>query len=110
MKVDGTIVKIPITWTNSNLHSYAVEGAIYPDELNGFPLISIPLEQTQVSDFEVLAIRKTAFDQGLEEELELEFPSNAKLISLRKLAEKGSEITFLDILPILYDSISEKYF
>ncbi|MCK5104404.1 MAG: hypothetical protein KAR17_16380, partial [Cyclobacteriaceae bacterium] len=110
MKIPDTIIQIPITWTNSDSHSFSVEGAIYPEEINGLPLISIPLEQTQVVDIVVSNIRETEFSQTLKEKLDLKFPTNSKLVSLKKLKERGSEITFMDIFPIHYDSTSGKYF
>lgn len=110
MKVKDTIIQIPINWNSSGSHSFSVEGAIYPEGLNGLPLISIPLEQTQVSNILISNIRKTEFSQTLKEKLDLKFPTNSKLVSLKKLKERGSEITFIDIFPILYDSISGKYY
>ncbi|MCK5703427.1 MAG: hypothetical protein KAI29_19850, partial [Cyclobacteriaceae bacterium] len=110
MKINGTIVQIPIEWTSSDLHSFFVEGATYPEETNELPLISIQTEQTQVLDFVVKSIRKTEFSQHLQENLTLKFPAFSNLVSLRKLKERGNEITFIDIFPIQYDSISGKYF
>ena len=100
----------PISWTNDNSYFFAVDGATYPDELNGLPLISIRLEQSQISGFLISNIRKTEFPPSFHERLELIFPSISNLATLRKLKERGREVTFIDIFPIQYDSVSGKYF
>lgn len=110
MKNNEAVLKIPIVWNSSNTHSFSVEGAIYPQETKGLPLISIQLEQTQILDFTLSSIRKAEFSDSLKEKLDLKFPTNAKLVSLKKLMERGNEITFLEIFPIQYDSISGTYF
>lgn len=110
MKSDGAMLKIPITWNTSISHSFFVEGAIYPEELNGLPLVSISLEQRQVSDFIISDMRKSEFSKSLSEKLALDYPAISKLVALKKLRERGNEITFLEIFPIQYDSVSGKYF
>ncbi len=110
MKNNEDMLKIPVAWNSSNALSFSVKGAIYPEEFNGLPIISIPLEQTSISDFIISDIQKTEFSESLKDKLDLKFPKNSKLVSLKKLMEKGNEVSFIEIFPIEYDSISGKYF
>lgn len=110
MKNNKDMLKIPVAWNSFGTPGFSVEGAIYPEEFNGLPLISIESAQTQVSDFVVSSIQRTVFADSLNEKLDFIFPKNAKLLSLNKLMERGSEVTFLEIFPIQYDSISGKYY
>lgn len=110
MKGGADVVKIPISWDSSDIHSFSVEGAIYPKETNGLPLISIQLEQTKVSDFELKSILKSEISQALSETIHRNYPSEFDLISINVLKERGKEVYFLKIFPFQYDSISDKYY
>ena len=110
MKINDAIVEIPVPWIVENAHLLSIDGAIYPDELNGLPLISKALDQANISDFVVSNIRRTEVSQTISEKLDITFPVNATLVSLKKLKERGNERVFLDIFPIQFDSISGKYF
>lgn len=110
MKNNGDMLKIPVAWNSSNELSFSVKGAIYPEEFNGLPIISIPLSQNQVSDFIISGIHKTEYSEQLKDKLDLKFPKNSKLVSLKKLMERGNEISFIEIFPIEYDTISGKYY
>lgn len=110
MKTQDDILEIPISWNSADTRIFSVEGATYPDELNGLPLVSVSLEQSQATDFAILNVRKTEFSPLFQEKLALRFPSGTKTGSLRKLKERGNDVMFIDIFPILFDSVSEKYF
>ena len=110
MKDNSSLIKIPIKWTGLDVHSFSVEGAIYPEEYNGLPLKSIHLEGDQISDFVIAGIRKTEFHLSFQEKLGQKQIPNCNLVNLRKLAERGHEVSVLDIFPIEYDSASNTYF
>ena len=110
MKINGDIVKIQIPWNDSPSDGLSIDGGIYPDEFNGLPILSITLDHKDVLDFTVTYIRKIELPISLSEKLELQFPNPAQLVSIRKQKDRGDELAFMNILPFLYDSISEKFY
>ncbi len=110
MKGGAAVVKIPISWDSSNIQSFSVEGAIYPKETNGLPLISIQLEQNDISGYEVKDILKSEISEALTEIIEQKFPNNYNSVSIKTLKEKGNQVNFIEIFPILFDSVSNKFY
>ena len=90
MKINDAIVEIPVPWIMENAHLLSIDGAIYPDELNGLPLISKALDQANISDLVVSNIRRTEVSQTISEKLDIAFPANATLVSLKRLKERGN--------------------
>ncbi len=110
MMAGATIVKIPISWNSSSIQSFSVEGAIYPIETKGLPLISILLEESNFSDFEVKNIQKSELSETLSKSIKQKFPFDYKSISLKVLKERGNQVNYLEIFPLQYDSISDKFY
>lgn len=100
LKAAGDTVNIVVPWENSTL--LLVDGAVYPEEYNGLPKISFPLSTRQIEDFEILEIVKSEYNDSLP----MIIPTPH--IVLRKLKERGNEISFLDIIPVYHDATTEK--
>ena len=100
LKAAGDTLDIVIPWENSA--RLLVDGAVYPEELNALPKVTFPLSVRHIEDFEILEIVKSEYDVAL--------PTLILTpdIALRKLKERGSEISFLDIIPVFHDSITGK--
>ncbi len=110
MKIHGDIVKIQIPWIEAQMENMKIEGAVYPEEFNGLPVISIPLEQTNVSEVSIIQIVKSEISEELNTKLIEQFPINKKMVSIRSLKDRGEAISFMDILPFLYDSTTNRYY
>ena len=100
LKAGDESLRIVIPWENTA--QLKVDGAVYPEEINGLPKYSIRLSNQEVDDFEIVEIIKTDYPDtisGL---------SNIPIIALRKLKERGNEVLFVDIIPVFYDEATGK--
>ncbi len=106
MKQENDRITISMSWLDGD--SLAVEGAVYPEDLKGLPLVSVPLEGNNITGYEILAISHTEMpdipDQWSES------LKNHETVSLRHLTDRGSRSSFLQVIPVMYDSITHKYF
>jgi len=103
--VKGQTLTVPVHWENKSL--LKVDGATYPPELNGLPLLSLQLAKRNAEDVDLISIVKTEY-YG---ELPISIPDKySEIFSHQKMRNRGDEVNYLDILPILYDSINENYF
>jgi hypothetical protein len=94
-----------INWENTN--SLKVQGAVYPQSLNGLPKLSISIAQRGIKEIAIIKLSKTEY-LG---EFPIVFPEKPfETVSFRKMLDRGEEINFLDIIPVLYDSADEKYY
>ena len=106
MKQDEDRIAISVSWLDGD--SLAVEGADYPEDLKGLPLISVPLEGHNISGYEILAISRTELTDAPEQWAKS--LKNHETVSLRHLTDRGNRNSFLQIIPVNYDTIAGKYF
>jgi hypothetical protein len=102
LKAANDTISIVIPW--ENMTQLKVDGAVYPEEVNGLPKFTVTLHQQQYDDFDIVEMIKS------ESEGTLSIMTPPQVVALRKLKERGKEISFLDIIPIFYDDNTEEYF
>ncbi len=84
-----------------------VDGAIYPNELNGFPKLSFSIPHKHIDEIKITKLKKMEYAG----EFPFEYPDQTfEILSFRKLMDRGNEINFLDIIPVQYDSIADIYY
>jgi hypothetical protein len=98
-------MRIIISWENTT--ELKVEGAIYPGELNGLPKLILPLQGIVADSVQILQIQKDEYRGDLLVNTAL---GQKPVISIRKLMERGKEVCFIDIIPVEYDSITNKIY
>lgn len=105
MKSQSEELSIDITW--ENISQLKVQGAVYPQDLNGLPRLSLSIPNKGIKEIKIIHLNKSRY-QG---DFPIILPENkVDIISFRNVVERGNEKTNLDIIPIQYDSISEEYF
>lgn len=104
----GQTMSIQIEWNSSQIHSFSFEGAIYPQNCNGLPVISIPVE-SHFDDYEITKIVKREISPSQVELLKGIFPSSTHLLTLNKLKERGNEVSSFSVFPFLFDSTTNTY-
>jgi hypothetical protein len=103
MKIHSDTVEVVINWENEAL--LQVHGAIYPEDLHGLPRLSERIPYQEVQEIKITDIKKVEFKGAIP------FPAEqVPLVSFRTLKDRGMEVTFIDIIPIEYDSVSDTYF
>lgn len=105
MKRHSNTMEFFITWENQSL--LQVRGAQYSEDFGGLPRISQPISHHDVQEIRITNIKKTEFVGELPSKFaEKEVPT----VGFRKLKERGNEVTYVDIIPIEYDSVADTYF
>jgi hypothetical protein len=107
---DHDSVMIEIDWNYSPLHSFSFEGAIYPEDYNGLPVLSHQIKGILVDEFEIISISKVIFNSMEAEQLAQLIPAKSMLINLNAQNERDNHVSNLTIFPFQYDSVSGDYF
>ncbi len=102
-KSEEATQRFHIVWENP--FELIAENAIYPDALNGLPKLVIPVSQVvgsmeivRVDTFEYRGFRKIPTTESF------------SFAELRQLKERGMPKSFIEIVPVVYDEISEKHY
>ncbi|MDZ7605167.1 MAG: type IX secretion system sortase PorU [Cyclobacteriaceae bacterium] len=94
---------VDITWTNEE--SLNITDAMYPDELAGLPLVTIKVADPDVQSVTIAQKQTTVLPDSVN------IPRvDYKLISLRKIVERGVTQSWIDIIPVYFDSTENRYF
>jgi len=85
--------------------SLLIEDATYPDELAGLPLVTIRLADPDIQNITILNKEVLPLPDSIV------IPKiNYEVISLRKISERGTVQSWIDIIPVYYDSTENRYF
>jgi len=96
---------VVIQW--EDIATLKVRGAVYPNALNGLPKLSFSVPYKSIDEVRITKLKKIEYAGNLP----IEYPDQSfQILSYRKLMDRGEEITFLDIIPVQYDSIEDTYF
>jgi hypothetical protein len=105
MKSNSNIVEFFITWENQSL--LQALGAQYSEDFGGLPRISKRVPYQDVKEIRIFNTKKTEYVGALPT------TTSAKAVptvSFRKLKDRGKEVTYVDIIPVEYDSVADTYY
>jgi hypothetical protein len=104
LQADADVITVHIEWESNT--SLNFEGAVYDEDLNGLPKYIMPLAYQDVKKVRMLSSEKIEYEgMPLSEPL-----VNLPLVKFKTLKERGNKISWLEIVPVWYDSIAGKYY
>jgi len=107
---DQEHVMIEIEWNHSALHSFSFEGAIYPEDYHGLPVLTHQFRDFEIDGFEIINISRTIFNPVEEEQLAQLIPEDSHVINIRKQSDRNDHVSSLTVFPFQHDSVSGAYF
>ena len=100
---------IRILWNSNGSEGLSFENAIYPAEYNGLPVLSFQLSQPDIDNLEIVDFKTSEIDSSSIELLSDLAPPGFDILDIKKMKDRGREITRITVFPFLYDSTFEVY-